>query len=71
MIANQNYLHPRNPNEQLAHPHDDAALLEESLEQIGFKVIRLYDLTKREIETAIEGFCNILKRAEGSYLTFL
>ena len=66
MIANQNYISPRYPNEVLVHPHDDATLLENSLEEIGFKVIRLFDLTKREMETALEGFCKILKSAKGN-----
>ena len=70
VIANQNYLNPRDPNENLVHPQNDATLLEKSLEEIGFKVIRLYDLTKREIETAIEGFCRILKCAKDLYSLF-
>ncbi|XP_066923978.1 mucosa-associated lymphoid tissue lymphoma translocation protein 1-like [Clytia hemisphaerica] len=70
VIANQNYISPRYPNEVLVHPHDDATLLENSLEEIGFKVIRLFDLTKREMETALEGFCKILKSAKGLYSLF-
>ena len=70
VIGNEKYESPRSANEQLLHPHDDAALLERSLENIGFKVIRLYDLTKKEIEKAIDGFCSILQCAKGLYSLF-
>lgn len=70
VIANQNYQSPRNHNEQLVHPFDDAGLLQDTLEEIGFKVIRLFDLTKREIEKAVDGFCNILQCAQDLYSLF-
>ena len=70
MIANQNYINPRSLGEQLVHPIDDAKLLTETLIDIGFKVTCLIDLTKKEMEQALNGFCNLLDCAQGTYSLF-
>ncbi|XP_065672502.1 mucosa-associated lymphoid tissue lymphoma translocation protein 1 isoform X4 [Hydra vulgaris] len=70
VIANQNYMSPRNKGEQLVHPINDAKLLTEKLTNIGFKVTCLVDLTKKEMEHAVDGFCKLLGCAYGMYSLF-
>ena len=70
MIANQKYHFPRSESENLVHPIDDAKLLSETLEKVGFKVTCLVNLTMKEMESAIVGFCKLLQCAEGIYSLF-
>ena len=70
VIANQNYRHPRCERELLIHPIDDAKLLANTLEKVGFKVTCLVNLTKKEMEASIDGFCNLLQCAPGLYSLF-
>ncbi|XP_047139673.1 mucosa-associated lymphoid tissue lymphoma translocation protein 1 isoform X1 [Hydra vulgaris] len=70
VIANQNYMSPRNKSEQLVHPINDAKLLTEKLTSIGFKVTCLVDLIKKEMEYAVDGFCKLLDCAHGMYSLF-
>lgn len=70
VIANQKYQFPRNESEILVHPIDDAKLLSATLEKIGFKVTCLVNLTKKEMEAAIQGFCKLLECTKGVYSLF-
>ena len=69
LIANQEYHNPRH-SEQLIHPVDDAKLLQEKLESIGFKVFSFSNLTRKEMKAAVNGFCKILTCSHELYSLF-
>ena len=68
IIANKDYDFPQ--NEQLMHPVNDAKLLSEKLKEIGFNVFCFVNLNKREMELAINAYCNVLKSTPGMYSVF-
>lgn len=61
LIANEDYDH----HEKLKTPKNDVAKLAELLEQIGFQVISLMNLTVNQMKNAMKLFCSVL--SDGVY----
>lgn len=70
IIGNQHYYCKRPPNLELVHPIRDAKTLGSVLREMGYRVICLVDLDKAEMDKAIDGFCEMLKKAPGMYGVF-
>ena len=70
IIGNQDYEHKRSPNDELVHPVDDAKTLASVLREMGYRVLCLVNLTRDEMLKAIDGFCELLRMAEGMYGLF-
>ncbi|KAK0090647.1 hypothetical protein PV325_009390 [Microctonus aethiopoides] len=64
LIANEDYDH----HEKLKTPKNDVAKLAELLEQIGFQVISLMNLTVNQMKNAMKLFCSVL--SDGVYGLF-
>lgn len=67
VIGNRDYMHLPIQEQQLVHTCNDAKMLASMLRkpEMGFKVISLINLTKEEMQKAVEIFCSLL--GEGVY----